>query len=76
MANFIVLQAIYAKIVKSIQARGIQAELGAHVEVRRKLELGTKENWNTAEILQGCEFSQPAFVSSLTHFDHLFVTFS
>ena len=45
-------------------------------EVKRKLELGTEENWNTAEILQGCEFSQPTSMSSLTHFDQLFVTFS
>ena len=37
-------------------------------EVKRKLELGTEENLNTAEILQGCEFSQPASVSSLTNF--------
>ena len=44
-------------------------------EIRRKLELGTEENWNTAEISQVAN-SQPASVSSLTHFDQLFVTFS
>ena len=37
-------------------------------EVRRKLGPQTKEKWLTAEILQGCEFSQPAEFHRLRNF--------
>ena len=37
-------------------------------EVGRKLEPQTEEKWLSAEILQGCEFSQPAKFRRLRNF--------
>ena len=66
MANFVVLQAIYAKIVESIQARRIRVELNIADQKpegkksRKYMEIGACRKFRNLQNFASCEFSQPA----------------
>ena len=63
------------KLLSRSKHKESKLNLELMLEVRRKLELGTEENWNTAEILQVENFHNLLLCPYLTHLDQLFCAF-